>query len=230
MLVAVISGVLGSGLLVTWFGYYTPFVVVSSVLMPLGLGLLTTIGPETPRAALIAYPAIFGLGVGLGFQQPLIGVQASLPPADVAPGTTVIVFGQTIGAAITIAIGESVFQSRLVANLASYLGLTNINSQELLGNGSSSLQNLVPTEKVPVLIEAVNASLTQTFYVAVAIASLASIGCAFMEWKSVKQRKRPDEEGGGEPDKGIWKVFMESMKPSKKKRSWKDRTGEPATV
>ncbi len=218
MLVAVIGGVLGSGTLVTFFGYYMPFMVASSILMPIGLGLLTTIGPDTHKAALIVYPALFGLGVGVGFQQPLIGVQATLPAADVAPGTTVIVFGQTIGAAIMVAVGESVFQNRLVTNLADYLGLTNIDSQQLLGTGASSLQSLVPTEKVPALIEAVSASLTQTFYVAVAIASLSGIGCLFMEWKSVKQRKRQDEEGGraGEPSKGIWKKFMEVLKKPKK--------------
>jgi hypothetical protein len=217
MLVAVIAGVLGSGTMVTFFGHYMPFMVASALLMPVGLGMLTTITPDTPRAALIAYPALFGLGVGMGFQQPLIGVQATLPAADVAPGTTVIVFGQTIGAAIMVAVGESVFQNRLVDNLASYLGLTGINSQELLGTGSSSLQSLVPTEKVPVLIEAVNASLTQTFYVAVAIASLSGLGCVFMEWKSVKKPKRRDEEGGGagEPRKGIWGALMEELKPAK---------------
>jgi hypothetical protein len=192
MLVAVIVGVLGSGALVTLMGYYTPFMLASSVLMPVGLGMLTTIGPDTPRAALLAYPAIFGLGVGLGFQQPLIGVQAALPPADIAPGTSVIVFGQTIGAAIMIAAGESVFQNRLVVNLANYLGLTNINTQQLLGNGPASLQSLVSVDRLPLLIQAVNASLTQTFYVAVAMAALSAFGSAFMGWKSVKQPKGTD--------------------------------------
>lgn len=194
MLVAVIVGVLGSGFLVSFIGYYTPFMLASSVLMPVGLGLLTTIGPDTSRAALFAYPAIFGLGVGMGFQQPLIGVQATLPEEDIAPGTTVIVFGQTIGAAIMIAVGESVFQTRLVANLADYLGLTDINTQQLLGTGPSSLQSMVPTDKLPVLILAVNASLTQTFYVAVAMASLSCIGSVFIGWKSVKEPKKEEEE------------------------------------
>ncbi|KAK4139718.1 major facilitator superfamily domain-containing protein [Dichotomopilus funicola] len=190
MLVGVISGVLGTGAVISLVGYYTPFMLVSSVLMPIGLGLLTTIGPDTPRAALLGYPAVFGIGVGLGFQQPLIGVQTVLPQADVAAGTSVIVFGQTFGAAIMIAIGETVFQSRLLANLASYLGITNVNTHELLGNGPASLPALVPAEKLPRLIEAVNASLTQTFFVAVALAVLSVFGSVFMEWKSVKQPKR----------------------------------------
>ncbi len=171
--------------------------LAGSVLMPVGLGMLTTISPDTPRAALLAYPAIFGLGVGMGFQQPLIGVQAALPKEDIAPGTSIIVFGQTIGAAIMVAAGESVFQNRLVVNLASYLGLTGVNTHELLGSGVGSLQSMVAVDQVPQLIRAVNASLTQTFYVAVAMASLSAFGSVFMGWKSVKQPKSGEEEENG---------------------------------
>lgn len=199
MLVTVTVGVLSSGFLVTMVGYYTPFMVASSVLMPIGLGMLTTVGPDTPRAALLAYPAVFGLGVGLGFQQPLIAVQASLPQEDIPPGTSVIVFGQTIGAAIMIAVAESVFQTRLVANLADYLGLTDISTHQLLGNGPSALQNLVPTEDLPLLIKAVSASFTQTFYVALALAVLSAFGSMFMRWRSVKNQKKDAGEGEDEP-------------------------------
>ncbi|KAK4153961.1 MFS general substrate transporter, partial [Chaetomidium leptoderma] len=195
MLVGVIIGVVASGALVSLIGYYTPFMLASSVLMPVGLGMLTTITPDTSRAALIAYPALFGLGVGMGFQQPLTGIQASLPQADIAPGTSIIVFGQTISAAIIIAVGESVFQNRLLVNLDSYLGINDVNTQELLGDSAGSLQSLVPVDKVPLLIEAVNASLTQTFYVAVAMAALSGIGSVFIGWNSVKQPKSRDEEG-----------------------------------
>src|SRR5690606_10680234 len=99
MLVAVIIGIIGSGALVSMFGYYTPFMLASSLLMPVGLGLLTTIKPDTSKAALLAFPAIFGLGVGIGFQQPLVGVQAALPQNDIPAGTSIIVFGQAFGAA-----------------------------------------------------------------------------------------------------------------------------------
>ncbi|KAL1839674.1 hypothetical protein VTJ49DRAFT_1284 [Mycothermus thermophilus] len=189
MLVAVIVGILGSGALVSMIGYYTPFMIASSVLMPVGLGLLTTITPYTSRAKLLAFPAIFGLGVGMGFQQPLMGVQAALPLADVPAGTSVIVFGQAFGAAIIIAAGETLFQNRLLANLAGYMGITGVSSDDLLGHGPTSLSALVPTEKLPQLIETVNYAFTQTFFLAVALAALSIFGSMFMGWQSVKQPK-----------------------------------------
>ncbi|KAL2267377.1 hypothetical protein VTJ83DRAFT_4654 [Remersonia thermophila] len=189
MLVAVIVGILGSGALVSMIGYYTPFMLASSVLMPVGLGLLTTINPYTSRAKMLTFPAIFGLGVGMGFQQPLMGVQAALPQADIPAGTSVIVFGQAFGAAIIIAAGETLFQNRLLASLAKFMGITGVSSDALLGQGPESLSALVPTEKIPQLIETVNVAFTQTFFLAVALGALSVFGSMFMGWTSVKQPK-----------------------------------------
>jgi hypothetical protein len=162
--------------------------------MPVGLGLLSSIDPDTSRAALLAYPAIFGLGVGVGFQQPLMAVQTVLPQADIAAGTSIIVFGQTFGAAIIIAAGESVFQQRLVSHISTDLGLATVDAPQLLGSGPSSLTALVNQDQVPVLIRAVSRAITDTFYLALAMAALSVVSCVFVEWKSVKKAKKATEK------------------------------------
>ncbi|KAL2260258.1 hypothetical protein VTK26DRAFT_5768 [Humicola hyalothermophila] len=206
MLVAVIVGVVVSGALVSIIGYYTPFALLGSVLMPVGLGLLTTIKPDTSRAILLIFPGIFGLGVGVGFQQPLIGVQAALPQSDIPVGTSIIVFGQTIGAAIIIAAGESLFQNRLVDNLEKYLGLTNVDTQHLLEDGPAGLSSLLSAEQLPQLLIAVSRSLTETFHLALVMAALSAVGSIFMEWRSVKKdendkKKKKQEESEVEDGK-----------------------------
>jgi hypothetical protein len=107
-----------------------------------------------------------------------------------ATGTSVIVFGQGFGGAIMLAAGETIFQSRLLENLASYLGLHNTNTHELLGNGPALLQVLVPTEKLPLLIQAViSASFTQTFYLALALAALSILAaCSWAGSRSSHRR------------------------------------------
>jgi hypothetical protein len=189
MLLAVIIGVFASGVFVSSVGYYTPMMLVSSVLMPIGLGLLSTINPGTHQVALLLYPAIFGLGVGLGFQQPLIAVQTTLPQADIATGTSVVIVGQTFGAAIVLAVGESVFQHRLVTNIETHMGLTDINTESLLGSGASALTSLLKEEQSPALIIAVSASITETFYLSLVMACLSVVGSVFMEWNSVRKEK-----------------------------------------
>lgn len=78
MLIGVIVSVLLSGALVSGLGYYTPFMIIGSILMSVGIGMMSTIGPDTSNTLLLIFPAIFGAGVGIGFQQPLIGAQAVL--------------------------------------------------------------------------------------------------------------------------------------------------------
>jgi Na+/melibiose symporter-like transporter len=86
----VIVSIVGGGL-VTWIGYYTPFMLISSVLMAIGAGLLTTLETDSNHSKWIGYQFIFGAGVGFGMQQSLVAIQTALPAADVAIGTSLMV-------------------------------------------------------------------------------------------------------------------------------------------
>ena len=83
VLVSVISGI---G--VTTLGYYTPFMIISSILMAIGVGLMSTWKPDTNHSMWIGYQAIYGLGVGFGMQQPyvpLILIFSRFFHADIRP-------------------------------------------------------------------------------------------------------------------------------------------------
>jgi MFS family permease len=84
------------GAVVTKVGYYTPFVIASTVLMAVGAGLLATFQTNTASGKWIGYQIIFGAGVGFGMQNTLIAVQAVLPAKDVPIGTAIIMFSQTL--------------------------------------------------------------------------------------------------------------------------------------
>ena len=62
ILALVIMSVIAGGL-VTAIGYYTPFMIASSILMSVGAGLLTTFKVNTGHAEWIGYQVIFGFGV-----------------------------------------------------------------------------------------------------------------------------------------------------------------------
>ena len=79
---------------ITAIGYYTPFMYLSAILMPIGAGLLSTLKPDSGHAEWIGYQAIFGFGTGAGFQQPLLAAQAVLPLADIPIGTAIMMFAQ----------------------------------------------------------------------------------------------------------------------------------------
>ncbi|KAL8819246.1 MAG: hypothetical protein Q9223_002277 [Gallowayella weberi] len=176
-----------AGVGVTTLGYYTPFMIVSSVFMAIGVGLMSTWESDTNHSMWIGYQVVYGLGVGLGMQQPLICVQTVLPLEDVPIGTTIIIFLQMLGGALFIAIAQNIFNNRLISNLVA--DVPSIDPTTVLRLGATNIKkNLDPAIIGDVLV-AYNSAITQTFYVSVAIAALSIFGAVAIEWKSVKGKK-----------------------------------------
>ncbi|KAL8768108.1 MAG: hypothetical protein Q9209_005571 [Squamulea sp. 1 TL-2023] len=176
-----------AGVGVTTLGYYTPFMIVSSVLMAIGVGLMSTWESDTNHSMWIGYQVIYGLGVGFGMQQPLIAVQTVLPLEDVPIGTTVIIFLQTLGGALFISIAQNIFNNRLISNIIA--DVPSIPPEFILRTGATNLKKAVNPVVIGDVLIAYNSAITQTFYVSVAIAALSIFGAVAMEWKSVKGKK-----------------------------------------
>ncbi|KAI9720901.1 MAG: hypothetical protein M1828_005471 [Chrysothrix sp. TS-e1954] len=176
-----------SGVLVTLLGYYTPWAIASSVFMTVGAGLISTWQVDTNHSKWIGYQVIYGFGVGMGIQQAVIAVQAVLPLRDVPVGTAIIFFCQTLGGALFISVTQNVFQNQLGKNLSAVV--PQLDPAEVLAVGATAIKNVVPMQYLHQVITAYNTSLTQTYYVAVAVAGLSLFGAALMEFKSVKGKK-----------------------------------------
>ncbi|KAL8954074.1 MAG: hypothetical protein Q9222_000131 [Ikaeria aurantiellina] len=172
---------------VTTLGYYTPFIILSTVLMAIGVGLMSTWKTDTNHSMWIGYQVVYGLGVGMGMQQPLIAVQTVLPLSDVPIGTTIIIFVQTLGGALFISVGQNIFNNRLISNLLA--NVPSVNPGLILNIGATNLKDNVDPTAIRGVIEAYNSAITQTFYVSVAMAALSIFGSVLIEWKSVKGKK-----------------------------------------
>lgn len=70
----------------TTIGYYTPFMVFASVLMPIAAGLLTTWKVDMNIVKILALAAFAGFSTGIGFQGPQSAVQTTLPDSDASTG------------------------------------------------------------------------------------------------------------------------------------------------
>lgn len=179
-----------SGVLVTVIGYYTPWMILSSIMMSIGVGLMSTWAVGTGHQQWIGYQIIYGFGVGFGMQQALIAAQTVLDLKDIPIGTSVINFALTLGGALFISVGQNIFTNRLLTNLAD--SVPGIPPDVILATGATSLRDAVikidPNSLDRVLV-AYNNAVTQTFYVSLAMACLSIIGAVGMEWKSVKEKK-----------------------------------------
>jgi hypothetical protein len=186
ILALVIMSLIG-GAGITILGYYTPFFIASTILQSIGSGLLTTFTVDTGSPKWIGFQIVYGFGIGLAMQAPLIAVQTVLPLVDVPVGTATIMFIQTFGGALFVSVSQNVFTNRLVSGLLEEA--RGFDSSMILRLGATTLKKAVPPEYLPGVLIAYNRALTQTFYVAVAMSCLTVIGSLSLEWKSVKEKK-----------------------------------------
>ncbi|KAK0724214.1 major facilitator superfamily-domain-containing protein [Lasiosphaeris hirsuta] len=185
MLISTVVVSIFAGAAVTVWGYYTPFMLVSSVFVAVGFGLITTFRPDTGSPTWIGYQILAGAGIGFGMQQPLMAVQTVLDIHDVPTGTSVVIFMQTLGGALFVSIAQNVFTNKLVEYIAEYVPEI-ADPRSVLAVGATSVQSLIDPALLPRVTLAYNDALDQVFIVFAALASASIIGAIFVEWKSVK--------------------------------------------
>ncbi|KAL8822739.1 MAG: hypothetical protein Q9191_006530 [Dirinaria sp. TL-2023a] len=179
-----------SGGAVTALGYYTPWMLASSVFMAIGAGLIATFRVDSPPSHWIGYQIVYGLGVGIGMQQSLIAAQTVLTIEDIPTGTSILIFAQTFGGALFISVAQNIFTNRLATNLVREV--PTVNPAIVISTGATELSKVISATNpalLPAILSAYNDALDQTFYVSVATAALAIFGAAGIEWKSVKGKK-----------------------------------------
>lgn len=190
MLPVIIGGTIGSlihGAGTSAFGYYAPFMLLASVLMPIAAGLMTTFGTSTGFVRLILYTALSGLAYGVGFSGPQNAVQTVLPEEDVSIGLSIMLFAQSFGPAVSISIAQVLFTNRLSINLQKKI--PGLNHTNLDDQGLVDMVTSLPMDQLPPALQGVDESLTQTWYLVIGLACATLVGSLTIEWRSVKSKR-----------------------------------------
>jgi MFS family permease len=181
-----------AGFLTRKVGYYAPWMLIGAVVMPIGAGLITTFTVDTSHPKWIAYQVLYGLGMGIGMQQPSVAVQTVLQRRDVPTGASLVIFFQGMGGAIFISIANNIFDNKLKQGLQNIPG---VNAEIITNVGATDLRHVVPPQQLPSVLVAYNTALVQAFYVAVGVTAAAIIGAIAVEWKSTNAGKEQEKPG-----------------------------------
>ncbi|CEJ59955.1 hypothetical protein PMG11_08553 [Penicillium brasilianum] len=188
MLMTVLSSIM-VGAMVTAVGYYTPFLIGSTAICAIGTGLITLYDIDMSTAKWIGYPIVVGAGIGAGLQIPMTAVQTVLSPEDIPVGTASVMFLQTLGGAIFIAVGQAVFQNGLQAGIRAYS--PKVDPSAILNAGATEMRHVLATlgqlDQLDGVIKAYMNGLRDTFRVSLALVLAAFVTSFFLEWKSVKK-------------------------------------------
>lgn len=224
----VLAAFVGGGLAMK-LGMWNPLLLFGNAAIALGAGLLSTIYPGVPDGHWIGFQIFIGVGYSLvttmvSFLLPdetlkarsltqspnkaHLGMQATLPVALVPVGTSTLLAVISSGCAVFLAVGQAVFQMRLVENLSAVVSANMVNA--VLGIGATEIRSIVDQADLAAVVNAYGKAVTEVFvsfltiwlsllanrckYIPAAAPVLAFLCVCFTAWISVKKSEGKDLE------------------------------------
>lgn len=92
-------------------GNYKIPIVVGMTIATVGFGLFVDLEAEKDLTKIIIYQIVAGIGIGPNFQSPLIALQSTVEPRDIASATATFSFARQMGGAISIVLGGALFDN-----------------------------------------------------------------------------------------------------------------------
>jgi EmrB/QacA subfamily drug resistance transporter len=160
-----------SGQLISRTGRYKIFPLVGTLVMTIGLALLSRTAADTSLARLLVMMLLLGLGMGLVMQVLVIAVQNAVDYRDLGVATSGNSLFRSIGGSVGTAVLGAIFASRLAAELAAHPGATG-------GVGAGlSLQAMaqLPAGVRAAYAQAFTSAIDTVFLVATTIAALGFV-------------------------------------------------------
>ncbi|MFD7417922.1 MDR family MFS transporter [Kitasatospora purpeofusca] len=118
MVIGLLLASVASGNIVSKTGKYRIFPIVGTLVMALGLYLLSRLEPDTGTVLASCYMFVLGVGIGLSMQVLTIAVQNTVDYADLGTATSGVTFFRTIGSSFGTAVFGTVYANSLRTELA----------------------------------------------------------------------------------------------------------------
>lgn len=193
MVVGIFSFSITTGLLITKTGRYKIFPIAGSVLIAIGLFMLSRLHVDTPYWYIAISAFIFGAGLGFTMQPMMVAVQNSVSFRDMGAATSSVTFTRSLGSAIGTAIFGAILNSRLTTHLQEGFAALGGNGPQMTApteatNNIQAMQQLDEPVK-GIVLGAYTDAITDLFIVAIPIVAVGLIIAFFL-------REIPLQTGG----------------------------------
>ncbi|KAL6916598.1 hypothetical protein FSST1_008093 [Fusarium sambucinum] len=174
------------GSVITWLGYYIPFMWMGSAIFTTGAGLLCTIDQSTPLSQWFGFEVLAGAGFGIAIQIPIFAVQVVLSTADIPLGTVLVIISQALGGSVGLSISQNVFQNSLRQRLKE---ISEIDVEAVTAAGGIDLEHIVSGERLSYARDAFRYGVSNAFVVSTSLAGVAFLASIGMERRKIKSKK-----------------------------------------
>jgi EmrB/QacA subfamily drug resistance transporter len=100
-----------AGFVIKKTGKYLPSIVFGTFITTIGFGLFLALEPRYNYVKIILFQIVAGIGIGPNFQSPLIALQTSVEPRDIASATCAYSFIRQMATSMSVVIGGVVFNN-----------------------------------------------------------------------------------------------------------------------
>ncbi|QYH35690.1 MDR family MFS transporter [Salinibacterium sp. M195] len=181
MMAALLVSSVVAGQLVSRTGRYKWLPLTGSIIVAIGLALLSTMTPTLPIWILCSYLAIMGLGLGMSMQILVLIVQNTFPNSQVGTATSSNNYFRQIGASIGTAVVGSLFVARLTELLGTRLPAA---AAEATGDTNSLTPAAVrdlPDAVREIIVGVYNDALAPVFLYMVPLVLISAVLLAFVK-------------------------------------------------
>ncbi len=117
LMLGFLSASILSGQLVTRTGHYKPFPIIGSILVIIGMFLLSQLSIDTSHLTMSLYVIVLGSGFGMVMQIMVLSTQNAVPATQIGTGTAAITFFRSLGGAF----GTALFGAVFIAGLSHWI-------------------------------------------------------------------------------------------------------------
>ncbi|TLS21016.1 uncharacterized protein PpBr36_10748 [Pyricularia pennisetigena] len=194
LLVSVTIASIVSGGLTTATGHYVPLLHISAAMFTIAAGLCSTLKVDSYAGEWIGYQLLAGIGVGLSLQVGYVAAQVVLAQEQQATGVALVSFCASLGGALAVSLGNSVFLNALTDELRSRIPDSDV-VEMVIRAGASNVASETPPSVLPEVIFSYNRAITRVFLIAIPMGAASLFFCLFTEWRKIDTKKKPSDEG-----------------------------------
>ncbi len=185
----VVLASVGSGALISKRGKYKIYPIVGSIVVGIGLYLMSALKIDTSYAVQAVMMFVTGAGIGLSMQVIVLATQNGVEHKDLGTATSAISFFRTMGGAVGTSFFASILVNRLAYNMPKLLP-KGVKVPSSLANGavsgSPTVLNSLPPVVHSALLQAFVNSLHVMFLAAIPFAVLAFAIGLFLPEKTLR--------------------------------------------
>ncbi|MEU9643730.1 MDR family MFS transporter [Streptomyces sp. NPDC048188] len=192
-----------SGNVVSKTGRYRLFPVVGTLVMGVGLYLMSLMGPATGAGPESLYMFVLGTGIGLSMQVLTIAVQNTVEYADLGTATSGVTFFRTLGSSFGTAVFGTIYANSLGPNLRDGVAAaarTGAADPSVIARASTSpegVHRLPPPASAPV-VGAYADTIQTVFLWTVPVAVLGFVVALFLKQVQLRDSARAGSTDMGE--------------------------------